>query len=202
MHLGVVRLLERADRFSAEAGGHRFLRSARSTAPPATSTATASPELVFANNNSQEKSYYLYRGGQEGFSDEAARGMEGRRPDRHQAGRPGSRRPLGPRSSDHRKDRAEIFRGDGRGSNDPLEDPLHPGAAERRTAALTRTVSRSGLPEPPPRRQQVSFVYWGSADRLLRSLGASELPTLSATDAARPTSMATAGRPSLLQRER
>ena len=142
-------------------------------------------ELLFVNNNSQEKSYYLYRGGQEGFSAE-----------RRQVWKRGD--PIGVKLVDldrdgrldlianHRNNRAEIFRGDGRGfESTPWKTLSTLGAAECRWADFNKDGFLD-LVFPNPRRaaQQVSFVYFGAADDGFSEARRVELPTLAATDAA------------------
>ena len=162
------------------------------------------PELLFVNNNSQEKSYYLYRGGQEGFSAE-----------RRQVWKRGD--PIGVKLVDldrdgrldlianHRNNRAEIFRGDGRGfESTPWKTLPTLGAAECRWADFNKDGFLD-LVFPNPRRaaRQVSFVYFGAADDGFSEARRVELPTLAATDAAaRRFQWRRMDRPRFRQRER
>ena len=143
------------------------------------------PELLFVNNNSQEKSYYLYRGGQEGFSAE-----------RRQVWKRGD--PIGVKLVDldrdgrldlianHRNNRAEIFRGDGRGfESTPWKTLPTLGAAECRWADFNKDGFLDLVfPNPGRAARQVSFIYFGAADDGFSEARRVELPTLAATDAA------------------
>ncbi|MEO8129318.1 MAG: VCBS repeat-containing protein, partial [Bryobacteraceae bacterium] len=142
------------------------------------------PELLFINNNSQEKSFYLYWGSSQGFST-----------DRRTVWKHGD--PIGLRLTDlngdkspdlivtHRDNRAEVFRWTGKEfETNPWVALPTLGAAEARVSDL----NKDGHPDlifanRGTDTQQISYIYWGSAtgfDVHRRT----ELPTMHATDAA------------------
>ena len=138
------------------------------------------PELLFVNNNSEEKSVFLYWGGPGGFSVERRDQMEGGDP-------------VGLRLSDldrdgtpdlvvtHRDDRAQLFKGG------PQGFPAEPWAELPTAGAVRCTVAelnRDGFPDLilANRGQQPSTIYWGGPQGY-ETGRRTDLPTLDASDA-------------------
>ncbi len=137
------------------------------------------PELLFVNNNDQEKSIYLYWGGPGGFSEE--------RRDEKKGGDP-----IGLHLADldrdgapdlvvtHRDNRAELFKGSSQGfQENPWAEVPTSGASQCRVAELNRDgypdlILANGGGEP-------STIYWGSAAGF-KTRRRTDLPTLDASD--------------------
>lgn len=141
------------------------------------------PDLLFVNNNSQEKSFYLYWGGSDGFSE--------KRRDSWKAGDVVSLRLAdlnGDRKLDLigtlRDDRAQLWRGNGKGFEPSawLELPTV-GAVECRVADLNKDSHPDLVfANAGKEAKGSSYVYWGSAQGYATDRR-SDLPTLHATDA-------------------
>lgn len=142
------------------------------------------PDLLFVNNNSQEKSLYLYWGGSEGFSEK-----------RRDSWKTGDIVGLqlvdlnDDRKLDviaiHRDDRAQVFRGTGKGFEQKpwLELPTM-GAVQCRVADLNKdNYPDLVFANEGKEAKQFSCIYWGNAQGYAVDRR-SDLPTLHATDAA------------------
>jgi hypothetical protein len=138
------------------------------------------PELLLVNNNSEEKSVYLYWGGPGGFSVERRDRMEGGDP-------------VGIRLADldrdgaldlvvtHRDDRAQLFKGGPRGlPAEPWMELPTAGAVRCEVAEL----NRDGFPDLilANRGERPSTIYWGGSQGF-ESGRRTDLPTLDASDA-------------------
>ena len=138
------------------------------------------PELLFVNNNSEEKSVFLYWGGPGGFSVERRDQMDGGDP-------------VGLRLSDldkdgtpdlvvtHRDDRAQLFKGGPQGfPEEPWAELPTSGAVRCEVAEL----NRDGFPDliVANRGEKPSTIYWGGAQGF-ETGRRTDLPTLDASDA-------------------
>ncbi|MGE0759453.1 MAG: FG-GAP repeat domain-containing protein, partial [Pirellulaceae bacterium] len=141
----------------------------------------AYPDLLFANNNLQEKSIYLYWGSADGFSDQRRVTWPSRNP---------MALHLADVNRDHQLDLivlhksgpAEILLGNGRGLDTEPWATL-PAVQARRCAVadvnadgLSEIVVADGTSDEP-----YSSIYWGTADGYAASRR-TQLPTLSASD--------------------
>ncbi len=140
------------------------------------------PELLFANNNLQQKSVYLYWGSADGFSKQRRETWK-------------SRDPVALHLADldrdkkldlvvvHKSGEAELLRGTGRGFE---PSPWLTLATRRAKRCAVGDLNGDGFPElvfadaGTPSRQ-VSLVYWGSEKGYLEKRR-TELPTLEPSD--------------------
>lgn len=140
------------------------------------------PDLLFANNNFQEKSIHLYWGSRAGFNHEQRQTWNSEHPmglhldDLNRDGRPDL-------IVMHKSDRAELFYGTGTTFPSEPATSLPTRAADQ---CATGDLNGDGFPEivfanHGHTDEQTSFIYWGSADGY-STVRRTELPTLEPTD--------------------
>ena len=140
------------------------------------------PELIFANNNLQQKSLYLYWGSADGFSRQRRETWKSRDPGSlYLADLDRDKHP--DLVVVHKSGEAELLRGTARGFERSAWLTL---ATQRATRCAAGDLNGDGFPElvfadaGTPSRQ-VSLVYWGSEEGY-REMHRTELPTLEPSD--------------------